>query len=127
MGTRSVTWVYETNLEPVLALYGQYDGYPQGVGSKIAEFLKPLKLVNGFGLNPVNEANGMGCLAAQLVAAFKQKVGGYYIVSPAGNNYGQDYEYHIYSDRVIVKNWDQQVIFQGTWSQFSDFCYDDDQ
>ena len=41
--------------------------------------------------------NGMGCLAASLIANFKQSPGGFYIHPVSQKNCGQDYEYHIYN------------------------------
>jgi hypothetical protein len=38
----------------------------------------------------------MGCLAAQVVAHFKDSVGGFYIHSVDSKECGQDYEYHVY-------------------------------
>lgn len=39
MGTRNLTMVIE-NAKPVVAQYGQWDGYPEGQGATILEFLK---------------------------------------------------------------------------------------
>lgn len=86
MGTRSNTVVrerYGANAEfkPILNMYGQMDGYPSGHGLALAGFLTGLKIVNGIGLNKPEQriANGPGCLAAQLVAHFKEGVGGFYL------------------------------------------------
>ena len=39
MGTRSTTKIYEDG-KLILALYKQYDGYPEGWGKCLKEFLK---------------------------------------------------------------------------------------
>ena len=37
----------------------------------------------------------------------------------------QDYEYHVYEDKVVVKN-PTEVIFSGDWNAFEDFCMGDE-
>jgi len=127
MGTRSLTFVYE-NEKPVINMYRQFDGYPSGHGVELAEFLRPLKVINGIGAGqdkPGRFANGMGCLAAQLIAHFKNSVGGFYIHSVEDTDCWQDYEYHVYEDKVVVKN-PTEVIFSGDWNAFEDFCMGDE-
>ena len=120
MGTRSLTFVYDED-KTLLNLYRQYDGYPTGHGAELAEFLNGFTIVNGFGEVRQKIANGMGCLAAQLVAHFKESVGGFYIHAVTDTNCGQDYEYHIYQDRVIIKD-PIDEIFCGTWKELAVFC-----
>jgi len=132
MGTRSLTFVYNEHNEPILNLYRQYDGYIAGHGSELAEFLAGKKLVNGFGKESTAIANGMGCLAASLVAHFKDTVGGFYIHSVTDTQCGQDYEYHVYEDKVIVKGYPETYSlfergkmvqrFEGSWEMFGKFC-----
>ena len=122
MGTRSLTFVYD-NKEPMINMYRQFDGYPSGHGSELAEFLNSFDaIVNGI---PVGDkrrlANGMGCLAAQLIANFKTEVGGFYMYPVSAEDCGQDYEYHVYENKVIVKN-PTEVIFDGSWKDFNEFC-----
>ena len=122
MGTRSLTFVYDGK-EPMINMYRQFDGYPSGHGSELAEFLNSFDaIVNGI---PVGDkrrlANGMGCLAAQLIANFKTEVGGFYIYPVSAEDCGQDYEYHVYENKVIVKN-PTEVIFDGSWKDFNEFC-----
>ena len=134
MGTRSLTYVYETfkndkgqrQNEPILCMYGQYDGYPSGVGAELAVFLTSGKLVNGIGLDAKNVFNGMGCLAAQLVAHFKTEAGGFYLRAPRlDRDDWQDYEYHIFEDSVVVYEIgsnNNNPLFDGTWADFAKFC-----
>ena len=122
MGTRCLTYVYEGN-SPLVCLYRQFDGYPSGHGAELANFLKGIKLGNGIADNPKmgKFANGMGCLAAQLVAHFKKSVGGFYIhlVTDSG---GVDYEYHVYANKVVVKDSDEEVVFSGSRKDFAEYC-----
>jgi len=129
MGTRSLTFVYNEQGKPILNLYRQYDGYIKGHGAELAEFLNGLTLVNGFGREEKNIANGMGCLAAQMIAHFKDSVGGFYIHSVMDTDCGQDYEYHVYKDRVEVRGpgsifnpGPNDNLFKGTWAEFAKFC-----
>jgi len=125
MGTRSLTFVYE-DTKPILNMYRQFDGYVSGHGQELAEFLLSGKMVNGI---PVGKDelffNGMGCLAAQLIANFKKGSGGFYIYPVDCGDCWQEYEYHVYDNKVIVKNPDE-VIFEGTWDEFHSFCYEEE-
>ena len=132
MGTRALTFVYDADRQPFLNLYRQYDGYIAGHGAELAEFLRGKKLVNGYGKESTDIANGMGCLAASLVAHFKETVGGFYIHSVTETQCGQDYEYHVYEDKVIVKGYPETYSlfergkmvqrFEGSWEMFAKFC-----
>lgn len=122
MGTRSLTFVYDTDGEAIINLYRQYDGYPAGHGRELADFISPFTIVNGIGRETANIANGMGCLAAQLVAHFKDGVGQFYLHPVSATDCGQDYEYHVYENRVVVKNYNGKEIFKGDWESFSKFC-----
>lgn len=96
MGTRSVTVIYDGDLDstPLVKIYCQMDGYFSGHGSILENFLKDIKLVDG--ISPYedrNVANGMGCLAAQVIAHLKSGAGGIYITNSTDR---QEYNYHIY-------------------------------
>jgi hypothetical protein len=122
MGTRSLTFVYDGD-EPMINMYRQFDGYPSGHGSELATFLNSFDaIVNGISVGDNRKiANGMGCLAAQLIAHFKIDAGGFYIYPVTANDCGQDYEYHVYEDKVVIKD-PSEVIFSGTYAEFKDFC-----
>ena len=128
MGTRSLTYVFDGD-QPILCLYRQYDGYVAGHGREVAEFLRGNQVVNGLSLNPGKVFNGMGCLAASLVAHFKKAPGQFYIHAPVlGRDDGQDYEYHIYENkiRVIDCRHSREVIFLGAWENFVEFCSEEE-
>jgi len=124
MGTRCLTYVYEGN-SPLVCLYRQFDGYPSGHGTELSDFLNKIEVGNGIAGEPeMGEfANGMGCLAAQLIAHFKKSVGGFYIhsIKDADGDGGVDYEYHVYPNKVVVKDSDE-VVFSGSWGGFSEYC-----
>ena len=120
MGTRCLTFVYDGGT-PVINMYRQFDGYPSGHGAELAEFLSGFEIVNGFGEVKPKLANGMGCLAAQMIAHFKQSVGGFYIHPVTDTDCWQDYEYHVHKENVVVKN-PTEVIFDGSWVDFFNWC-----
>ena len=137
MGTRSLTFVYDGD-KPILNLYRQYDGYPTGHGAELAQFLAEFHITNGISSGETRRtANGMGCLAAQVVAHFKESVGGFYIYSVDAVECGQDYEYHVYTKdkelRVRITNRGcnffgltmsdtNESLFDGTVAEFTEFC-----
>ena len=138
MGTRCLTFVYDESNKPIINMYRQFDGYPTGHGAELAEFLNSGRMVNGLRLGADEKFfNGMGCLAAQLVAHFKQESGGFYMYSVDQKDCGQDFEYHImYDDGTLkIKVYNCGVnffgmtqddtyepIFEGSLADFTEFC-----
>ena len=143
MGTRSLTFVYSESKSgekatPIMNMYRQYDGYPSGHGAELAEFLSGGRLVNGLsGMGKERQFNGMGCLAAQMVANFKDGAGSFYLYPVTTTDCGQDYEYHVRNIdgefKITVFNCgvnffgltqseQHDKIFEGNLSQFAEFC-----
>lgn len=124
MGTRSLTFVYNEHGRILVNMYGQYDGYPSHHGRLLAEFLLSIEAVtNGIQSGETRRtANGMGCLAAQMIVSFKQDVGQYYIYPADSGDVGQDYEYHVYLNRVRVIDYNGCEVFDGSWKKFMEFC-----
>lgn len=130
MGTRSLT-IVKDGRSTILKMYRQMDGYPSGHGKELYEFLKNIKMFNGLGEDRTNIANGVGCLAAQIVAHFKKAPGGFYLLPVSPVDYGQEYEYHIHVDdaeikiKVIETDYGSQPavkLFNGTVQKFGKFC-----
>ena len=76
-------------------------------------------------MGKTNLANGEGCLAAQMVAHFKTKVGGFYIQPPmVVGEFENDYTYAIVVKDDVIKvtvfEWDEN-IFNGTVPEFKKF------
>lgn len=96
MGTRSITHLKEEG-KTLVTIYRQYDGYPSGMGLDLAEYLVDITVVNGFGSNMEigTYANGMGCLAAQLIKHLKKDIGNIYLVEPKSGNMGEEYVYRV--------------------------------
>lgn len=123
MGTRSLTFVYD-DTSKVMCMYRQFDGYPSGHGAELAGFLSSFEAVtNGIAVGETRKtANGMGCLAAQMVAAFKVGAGGFYLYPTNSSDVGEEYEYHVYADKVVVKDGVGGKLFTGSWANFAEFC-----
>lgn len=114
MGTRSLTVVKDEGLE-IITLYRQYDGYPSGHGEELVEFLKPFSIVNGLSGKREKVANGMGCLAAQIVAHLKTEPGGIYIYPPGSRDCGEEWIYTVYEKdgKLTLKVQAGRVTFFG--------------
>lgn len=96
MGTRSLTVVHDGE-KIVTVMYRQFDGYPSGHGAELKSFAENMVIVNGIGAKtPPKAANGMGCLAAQMVAHFKKEIGNIYLHSSHVADLCQDYMYFLY-------------------------------
>ena len=137
MGTRSITrvidndWGHET---PLVTIYRQYDGYPEGHGRDLAEFITSRRFVNGISGDPTKVFNGAGCFAAALITYLKAErggdsisdglggeihAGGVYITAPDAPNEEYNYEITVAGNQVtmVVKD-DAAVIFRGAPSSF---------
>lgn len=125
MGTRCLTYVYNENGDALVCMYRQFDGYPEGHGVDLANFLQGRQVINGISSDQRDTkrfSNGMGCLAAQLVAEFKTDVGGFYLHPTTQNqDCWQEYEYHVYEGSVRVTD-PSAVIFNGSWQEFASWC-----
>lgn len=138
MGTRSLTKIFNTYKdekknkqvkEQLVNMYRQYDGYPSGHGTELADFLNGGKVVNGIGGNDTNVFNGAGCLAAQMIAHFKDGAGGIYIEPITAKNCGQEYEYEVIVDfdtkEVTLKCFEvwnkKKLLFEGKPADFEQF------
>jgi len=126
MGTRSTTTVYDGE-EPLVTIYRQYDGQPNGHGAALQEFLVGKEIVNGIrGGDNSMQFNGAGDLAMRLITALKggdaDRIGGFYIYpyEHAGN---EDYHYDIivgpYGSEPYVKvNYYGAPLAEGSVSEF---------
>lgn len=122
MGTRSTTTIIEKRKDkeiPLVKLYIQFDGCPEGVGKTLAEFSKDMEIINGISSQKAGEAaNGAGCFAAQLIKELKgNDIGSVYVIPITQG--GEEYNYEI-----IVEEWQPVKIrlkeenFDGTAKEF---------
>ncbi len=125
MGTRSLTVVMDGKDE-IMLLYRQLDGYPTGHGQDLKDFLAPFKICNGFGTEQSKGkwANGMGCLAAQIVAHFKDGIGQFYLYKPGARGFDEEYIYTVQEnknhtlDLEVFGVYDKKVLYSGSIAEF---------
>jgi len=136
MGTRSLTtfierWNDETTGKKkqvkIVTMYRQMDGYPEGHGIDLADFLAGGTMVNGISLNEERLVfNGMGCLSAQVVAYFKDGAGGIYLHRGGTTNCWEQYKYEVIVDEDNPKEillrcydvYDRKWVFEGSPKDF---------
>ena len=80
----------------LVSIYNQYDGYPDGLGVTLANYLLGTKIVNGLGGDRDTVFNGLGCMAASIIAELKEEAGNVYIDNPNSPHGWLDYEYVIW-------------------------------
>ena len=96
-------------------VYKHYDGYPSGHPTALAEFLKDFNIVNGLGQDTNKVANGLGCLAAQYVAAFKMDPGDIYVEHPDTDHFDIEYITYVWGD-------DGKSIWMSIFDTYEDKC-----
>jgi hypothetical protein len=115
---------FEKDAKPLINLYRQYDGYVEGHGAKLADFLNGMYVVNGLGLDNENKkiSQWHGLFSRlKLILTLKMVLVSFtYTHQRVGMDCWQEYEYHIYSDKVIIKAYEDN-IFEGTWQEFIDY------
>ena len=134
MGTRSLTTFNdEWKNEEIAVIYRQYDGYPQVHGKELFKFLNGMTIVNGLKINnPPKIANGMSCLAAQVVSHFKgNEAGGIYLYGSGTRDVGEQYIYTIYFNKksLMIKmtnTYDKSESFDGTVKEFGEWIHKDE-
>lgn len=127
MGTRAATVFIDnefgSNTE-LCVLYRQFDGYLEGHGKELKEFLQGMQIVNGMnGTEGSKFANGGGCLAAQVIAHFKGSDKGGFYIYPPGNR--QWYSYILTTKsrqplhlRVECGSKETKVLYDGPLDAF---------
>lgn len=125
MGTRSLIH-FKDDYTVLCTIYRQFDGYPEGRGKELADFLKGKKIVDGIPSGEPTDglADGPGCLAAQWIAHEKDDVGGVYMWIAGDGCELVDYVY-----TVTVKDFQvtlqctdgEEVLFNGAPSEFDAF------
>ena len=129
MGTRSLTiFNDEWKNEEIVVFYRQYDGYPEGHGTELLTFIDNMKIVNGISLYKNEKiANGMGCLAAQVISHFKEETGKFYLYSAGTRDVGEEFIYTLYyTEELKIKVQDtydgeDNVIFDGNTKEYKDW------
>lgn len=99
-------------------IYKHYDGHPERLGVTLASYLKGYDILNGIPSDyqgPI--ANGIGCLAAQLVSYLKEEPGNVYLQPPRNINV-EDYVYYVWvkeDSRIMISifNYEEECIYVG--------------
>ena len=83
----------------IVDIYHHWDGYPEGLGVTLGWYLSGKRVVNGISSKDNEDLifNGMGCLAASLVAHLKDGPGNVYIEGREQHTW-IDYYYYIWGD-----------------------------
>jgi hypothetical protein len=115
MGTRSLTVVKDQDGNKIVEIYRQFDGYPEGMGADLIDFIESGELVNGISMEDQRQFNGVHCFAAQLISHLKgDQAGGIYLYSPTHDyknkkqywkKYFAEYYYEI-DHELNIKCWD---------------------
>jgi len=104
MGTKCLTVIKDNGGKEICVLYRQMDGYLEGHGMDLAIFLQNMTIINGISSGDnSNKANGMDCLAAQIIAYFKDGIGSFYLYPANTRNCGEEYIYEVYlQDKILM-------------------------
>ena len=99
-------------------IYSHWDGYPEGLGVKLASYLDGYHIVNGLGREGDKLFNGLGCMAASIIAELKDGSGNVYIEDKNRPHTWIDYEYYVWGDDykgiwISIFNDDDECIFVG--------------
>lgn len=142
MSTRAIITFRNEMFDPVCCIYKHCDGYIDGLGHSLAEWLMQMTIINGIGSGERTHdyANGIGCLAAKWIADNKTETGDIYLCA-----YGdyQDYNYDVIMQpndgsrghkmktddciRIEIRKYDEpDLLFSGSPSELLNFNEDDE-
>lgn len=123
MSTRCITVFKDENGEEICILYRHSDGYPEGHGLELAEFLRGKK-VRRDTQNP-KDFNGMAGLTAQTIANFadQYECGNWYVYAPHTYIADAEFIYTISSTNKQINIWvwdcrKNKDIFDGSPEAF---------
>lgn len=120
MSTRSLTHIKNSDGQTIVTMYRHMDGYPNGHGAELAQFLAGFQIVNGLGMGSQHKtANGMECLAAFVVSHFKTEAGQFYIYVADSSDVGEEYVYTVSGKpganlNIKIAEDNGKVLFNGT-------------
>lgn len=126
MGTRALIHIHDDR-DPktiICTIYRQYDGYLEGLGKQLANFVADREIVNGYQPDKhtkENAANGMSCLAAQLVGHLKEDIGNVYLYPPGISDVGEEFVYHVFKDHITASDTygEGTMLYEGPASEFT--------
>jgi hypothetical protein len=128
----------QENKKILVTIYRQFDGYLSGMGADLREGFGNIEIENGMtGDKEMGEAaNGMGCLAAQIIASLKNCEGNVYIYHAGTSDVWEDYTYTIMPPdtkegvgvglRVKVTGYNDRPVYEGLLSEMPEEEKDED-
>ena len=146
MGTRSITYIEDSDGQRITAIYRQFDGYLEGHGAELSAILSDGIATNGISQRETRSFNGADDLAAHVITDLKRdgddpaknQAGNIYVMRPSARDVGEEYVYTIRFDvaGIIVKvshvgmfmfgaggqseNAHPDLLFNGTVAEFAD-------
>lgn len=114
----------------VCSFYRHHDGYPEGHGKDMANWLKGKRLVNGKGADYTigRDYNGAGCMAVCLMAHIHDEHTESIRTIPTGHGgMGEEFTYDVrYKDGRFFVEWDGQSVDCDNFSDESFSREEDD-
>ena len=118
MGTRSLTRIKDGKKE-LTVMYRQFDGYLDGHGKELAEWLADANIVNGIRMDENRTVfNGMGCFAASMFKHFKEEAGGIYCYPAGAKDCWEEYNY------IISESPKGQIKIKVTTDKLKDILFE---
>lgn len=109
---------YNDNDVTLASIYRHWDGYPEGHGKYLRDFLRDVTLINGIcSGTPENYANGVDHLAAKLVCKM-QNDGHDPKLTEQGADAGQEFEYHVTGRTLPKPELLEIVVYSGPMTFF---------
>jgi hypothetical protein len=112
-----------------MTLYRRWGGYPECHGQELCDFLTGFQITASRVDQSGKWANGAGCLAAQIVAHFKEGCGDFYLL-PLTEFGEYEWAYHIEIPftwsgpagnlHLVATNYGEEK-FSGTLAEFSEY------
>src|SRR4051812_3620517 len=97
MPTPCLTVILDDSGVEICVLFRPSDGYPTVHGDELKDFLQGFTIVNDLsGDAKLKIANGMDCLAAQIVTHFQKEPCGFYLHAAGTRGRGEEYIYTVY-------------------------------
>ena len=126
MSTPALLSIFDEQDNLLVNIYIHCDGHPTSFGKDLVTFLDSIKIGNGIPNESDDFANGMGDLAAQIIAHFKSNsmVGGVYIIYD-GYYVNTDYQYFLILRNGVLELdvlHNDHLLYSGTIEQLMSNC-----
>lgn len=97
MSPRAIVNIVNERKQIVVSIYRHWDGGPESLGVELVGMLKDMQIVDGIPSSSWRaRANGVGCMAAQIVENLKGGIiGNVYLQAPGTHDVGEQFTYRI--------------------------------